>query len=170
MIIYFWLPWVFVVVHRLLTMVAYLVVEHRLCCLRHVGSSWTQDLTRVSCTGTWILIHYTTSEVLVDVYLKWSHFHILIHSYYNVCGFVYTLLSMCGIKNTSRFLCSKKKNQTKPKPKQNLAIKVALEDLNRVLWGWLNTPPPHFPSPTFPLTLGLPWRNCWTLTLPWYVL
>ena len=50
---------------------------------------------------------------------------------------------MHGIKNTSRFLHYVVKK--KQKPKQNLAIKVALEDLNRVLWGWLNTPPPRAP-------------------------
>ena len=76
LITYFWLPWVIVVVPGLLTMVAYLVVEHRLCCLRHVGSSRTQELACVSCTRRWILIHCTTSEVLAVVYLKLSHFHI----------------------------------------------------------------------------------------------
>ena len=49
-----------------------------------------------------------------------------------VAGFVYTLLFMRGIKNTSRFSHYVVKKKT-PKPKQNLAIKVVLEDLNRVL-------------------------------------
>lgn len=62
-------------------------------------------------------LYCTTSEVLAVVYLKLSHFHILIHSHYNVCGFVYTLLFMHGSKNTSRFLHyvvkKKKQNQNR---------------------------------------------------------
>ena len=38
------------------------------------------------------------------VSLKLSHFHILIHLYYNICGFVFTLFFMHGIKNPSGFL------------------------------------------------------------------
>ena len=30
----------------------------------HVGSSWTRNWTHVSCTGSWILNHRTTREVL----------------------------------------------------------------------------------------------------------
>ena len=150
MITYFWLPWVIVVVPGLLTMVAYLAVEHKLCCLRHVGSSRTQELTRVSCTGRWILIHCTTSEVLAVVYLKLSHFHIWIHSYYNVCGFVYTLLFMHGIKNTSRFLhyVVKKKKKTKTESSYQSCIGGSKQGALRLVkhsptprspwpWGWL---------------------------------
>ena len=32
---------------------------------RHVGSSWTRDLTRVSCIGRWILNHWTTMEAML---------------------------------------------------------------------------------------------------------
>ena len=31
--------------------------------LRHVGSSWTRDRTRVPCIGRWILNHHTTRQV-----------------------------------------------------------------------------------------------------------
>ena len=77
----------FVAVHRLLTVVAPLVAEHRLqaCGLQqlwlagsraqaqqlwhtglvapwHVGSSWNRDRTHVPCIGRWILNHCTTRE------------------------------------------------------------------------------------------------------------
>ena len=75
-----------VAVCRLLIMVASVVVKHMdsrawtlelwlpgsraqapwlcvgLVALWHVGSSWTRDWTRISCTGRWILYHWATRE------------------------------------------------------------------------------------------------------------
>ena len=47
--------------------------------LRHVGSSWIRDGTRVSCTGRRILYHWVTREALwLIFYLCWSYFFRLI--------------------------------------------------------------------------------------------
>ena len=36
---------------------------------QHVGCSWTGDWTHVSCTGRWILIHWTTRETPIKIFL-----------------------------------------------------------------------------------------------------
>ena len=36
--------------------------------LRHVGSSWTRDRTRIPCIGKWFLNHWTTRNVLSCFY------------------------------------------------------------------------------------------------------
>ena len=41
---------------------------------QHVGCSWTGDWTHVSCTGRWILIHWTTRETPIKIFL----FHTLL--------------------------------------------------------------------------------------------
>jgi len=35
----------------------------------HVGSPWIRDQTHIRCTGRWILIHCTTTEVLIYILL-----------------------------------------------------------------------------------------------------
>ena len=54
-----------------------------LCVPWHVESSWTRDRTHIPCIVSWILIHYTTREVLHVVFketacglLYWSWVHI----------------------------------------------------------------------------------------------
>ena len=74
--IYFWPRWVFaafcglsLVVERavlgLLTVVPSLLAEHRLSCSVACGIFQTRDRTCVPCIGRQILIHCTTSKVLV---------------------------------------------------------------------------------------------------------
>ena len=47
------------------------VVEHRLSCLQHVGSSWIRDRTCVPCIGRPIRNHWTTREVPICPFLNW---------------------------------------------------------------------------------------------------
>ena len=87
-----------VAVRGLLTVLAFLVVKHRLystgasiavaprpraqaqslcmglVTLWHVGSSQTRDQTRVSCTGRWILDHWAIRKA--DGYQSWEHRHL----------------------------------------------------------------------------------------------
>ena len=51
--------------------------------MQHVESSWTRDQTSVCCIGRQILNHWTTTEVLHDVFLCF------------VCMFVFLFLAKC---------------------------------------------------------------------------
>ena len=70
----------FSVVHRLLIVVASLVVEHRLwnsgsgVVAPHVESPQTRGWTHVPCTGRWILIHCATRKVLASSLRKYMMF------------------------------------------------------------------------------------------------
>ena len=43
-------------------------MAHRLTALRHEGSSWTRNLTRVHCIGRQILNHQTTREIHLNYF------------------------------------------------------------------------------------------------------
>ena len=52
---------------------ALVVVVHRLVAPQHVGSSLTRDQTHVSYIGRWTVIHWTTREVLFNLFKPCIH-------------------------------------------------------------------------------------------------
>ena len=50
-------------------LVGSVLMAHNWVALRHVGSSWTRDQTHVPCTGRQILIHCTTGEEPVFIFM-----------------------------------------------------------------------------------------------------
>ena len=56
---------------------ALVVVVHRLVAPQHVGSSLTRDQTHVSYIGRWTVIHWTTREVLFNLFKPCIHVCVL---------------------------------------------------------------------------------------------
>ena len=59
--------------HRLWGTWALVAVVHRLVAPQHVGSSPTRDQTHVSYIGRWTVIHWTTREVLFNLFKLCIH-------------------------------------------------------------------------------------------------
>ena len=65
--------WLLLLGTRALGTWALVVVVHRLVAPQHVGSSLTRDQTHVSYIGRWTVIHWTTREVLFNLFKPCIH-------------------------------------------------------------------------------------------------